>query len=40
MATMFHGMKPWPDLTLVCGDRGRRYSAVAFVGEDAPTLMP
>lgn len=40
MGTDFEGGKPWKAITRLCQGDGRRYAAVAFVGKDAPGLMP
>nr|WP_236603558.1 hypothetical protein [Rhodococcus sp. WAY2] len=35
MGTTFHGPSPWPHIIRT---RGPRHAAIAYLGEDAPTL--
>jgi hypothetical protein len=40
MGTTFHGPSPWPHITRAIRVRGPRHAAIAYLGEDAPTLLP
>ncbi|MGY4783915.1 phospholipase D family protein [Rhodococcus opacus] len=40
MGTTFHGPSPWPHITRAIRVRGPRHAAVAYLGEDAPALLP
>ncbi|EHI43356.1 hypothetical protein OPAG_06634 [Rhodococcus opacus PD630] len=40
MGTTFHGPSPWPHITRAIRVRGPRRAAIAYLGEDAPTLLP
>lgn len=40
MATTFHGPDPWSHITRAIGTRGARYAAIAYLGHDAPELLP
>ncbi|MFE7423703.1 phosphatidylserine/phosphatidylglycerophosphate/cardiolipin synthase family protein [Rhodococcus sp. NPDC057529] len=40
MGTTFHGPSPWPHITRAIGTRGARYAAIAYLGQDAPDLLP
>ena len=40
MGTTFHGPSPWPHITRAIRTRGPRHAAIAYLGQDAPTLLP
>ncbi|WAM19379.1 phosphatidylserine/phosphatidylglycerophosphate/cardiolipin synthase family protein [Rhodococcus sp. JS3073] len=40
MGTTFHGPSPWPHITRAIRVRGPRHAAIAYLGEDAPALLP
>ena len=40
MGTTFHGPSPWPHITRAIGTRGARHAAIAYLGQDAPELLP
>ena len=40
MGTTFHGPNPWPHITRAIRTRGARLAAIAFLGLDAPELLP
>ena len=40
MGTTFHGPSPWSHITRAIGTRGARCAAIAYVGQDAPNLLP
>lgn len=40
MGTTFHGPNPWPHITRAIRTRGVRYAAMAYLGHDAPELLP
>ncbi|MEN0138156.1 MAG: phospholipase D family protein [Rhodococcus sp. (in: high G+C Gram-positive bacteria)] len=40
MATTFHGPNPWPHITRAIRTRGARHAAIAYLGPDAPDLLP
>lgn len=40
MATTFHGPSPWPYITAALRRKGPRHAALAYVGVDAPDLLP
>lgn len=40
MGTTFHGPSPWPHITRAIGTRGARHAAIAYLGQDAPALLP
>ena len=40
MGTTFHGPDPWPHITRAIRTRGARLAAIAFLGLDAPELLP
>ncbi|ABH00292.1 hypothetical protein RHA1_ro10099 (plasmid) [Rhodococcus jostii RHA1] len=40
MGTTFHGPSPWPHITRAIRTRGPRHAAIAYLGEDAPDLLP
>lgn len=40
MTTKFLGPNPWPEITKAVKTRGPRYVAVAYLGVDAPRLLP
>ncbi|MFZ2174607.1 MAG: phospholipase D family protein [Rhodococcus sp. (in: high G+C Gram-positive bacteria)] len=40
MGTTFHGPSPWPHITRAIRTRGARHAAIAYLGQDAPELLP
>lgn len=40
MGTTFHGPSPWPHITPAIRTKGPRRAAIAYLGQDAPTLLP
>lgn len=40
MGATFHGPSPWGHITRAIRTRGARYAAIAYVGHDAPDLLP
>ncbi|MDH6284942.1 phosphatidylserine/phosphatidylglycerophosphate/cardiolipin synthase family protein [Prescottella agglutinans] len=40
MGTTFHGPSPWPYITAALHVKGPRYAAIAYLGIDAPDLLP
>ncbi|MDV6271604.1 phospholipase D family protein [Rhodococcus globerulus] len=40
MGTTFHGPNPWPHITRAIRTRGPRLAAIAYLGLDAPDLLP
>jgi hypothetical protein len=40
MGTTSHGPSPWPHITRAIRTRGPRHAAIAYLGQDAPTLLP
>ncbi|OYD60963.1 phospholipase D family protein [Rhodococcus sp. OK302] len=40
MGTTFHGPNPWPHITRAIRTRGPRHAAIAYLGQDAPELLP
>lgn len=40
MGTTFHGPSPWPYITAAPRGRGPRHATVAYLGVDAPELLP
>ncbi|MCJ0907322.1 phospholipase D family protein [Rhodococcus sp. ARC_M6] len=40
MGTTFHGPNPWPHITRAIRTRGPRRAAIAYLGQDAPELLP
>ncbi|GAA4475363.1 hypothetical protein GCM10023094_12730 [Rhodococcus olei] len=40
MGTTFHGPSPWPHITAALHTKGPRYAAIAYLGTDAPDLLP
>jgi hypothetical protein len=40
MATQFFGGDVWPQLTKACTGRGQRLAAIAYLGWEAPRLLP
>lgn len=40
MGTPFHGPSPWSHITRAIGTRGARCAAIAYLGQDAPDLLP
>lgn len=40
MGTTFHGPNPWPHVTRAIRTRGARLAAIAFLGLEAPELLP
>ncbi|ANS31918.1 hypothetical protein R1CP_36560 (plasmid) [Rhodococcus opacus] len=40
MGMTFHGPSPWPHITRAIRVRGPRHAAIAYLGEDAPALLP
>ncbi|PBC35936.1 hypothetical protein CJ178_31390 [Rhodococcus sp. ACPA4] len=40
MGTTFHGPDPWPHITRAIRTRGARLAAIAYLGLEAPELLP
>ncbi len=40
MGTTFHGPNPWPHITRAICTRGTRLAAIAYLGLEAPELLP
>ncbi|MGO4205538.1 phosphatidylserine/phosphatidylglycerophosphate/cardiolipin synthase family protein [Rhodococcus sp. TAF43] len=40
MGTTFHGPSPWPYITATLRRQGPRHAAIAYLGIDAPDLLP